>query len=145
MKPLSRSLRFLSRSFLCLVPVAAALAAGAEPLAAPVAGLATVRITGSTLEPGVLHLDAGQQLAFRNDSPALARVELDLPRGEGIVCRSGRDPALRGRKFVVAGGDALECQAPEARTRYRVFRIGGGGGSLVESAGELEPVAGARR
>ena len=144
MKPNALAFRSLSRSFLWLVPAAAALAAGAEPLAAPIAGLATVRITGSALEPEVLGVDAGQHLVFRNESAAMARVELDLPRGEGIVCRSGREEALRGRKFVVAGGEALECEAPASRTGSRVYRSGARGGGPVESAGEVAP-GGARR
>jgi hypothetical protein len=145
---LSRPLAALSSvplTALSFVPLAAALAAGAEPLAAPLAGLATVRITGSALEPDVLGVDAGQHLVFRNESAAMARVELDLPRGTGLVCRAGREEALRARKFVVAGGDALECEAPSSRTRYRVFRSAAGGGSAVESAGEVAPAGEARR
>jgi hypothetical protein len=141
----ARSLVSLTGLVLGSVSLAAALAAGAEPLAAPIAGPATVRITGSALEPDVLGVDAGQHLVFRNESAAMARVELDLPRGTGLVCRAGREEALRARKFVVAGGDALECEAPAARTRYRVFRTAAGGGSAVESAGEVAPAGGARR
>ena len=141
MKKIHRSFRSARRSFLWLAPAAFGLAAAAhgEPLAAPAGGLATVRITGSALEPDRVALGSGQHVVFQNEAAAMARVELDLPRGEGIVCRSGRDEATRGRKFVVAGGEALECEAPGSRTRFRVFRLGTGSGSPVESEGEVEP------
>lgn len=131
------------RSVLWLVPALAWLAApaSAEPLAAPAGGLATVRITGSTLEPGRMAVGPAQHVVFRNDAPVMARVELDLPRGEGILCRSGGDGASRGRKFVVGGGDVLECEAPPSKTRYRVFRVGAGGSAPVASVGELEPAS----
>ena len=141
MKKIQRFATFRALCLLLAGPAAMtwAAAAHADPLAAPAAGLATVRITVSALEPGRLAVASGQHVVFRNEATAMARVELDLPRGEGILCRSGRDEAARGRKFVVAGGDALECEAPSAAVRYRVFRIGGGGGSLVATEGELQP------
>jgi len=138
-----RSFRSSRRSVLWLVPAFAWLAAGAhaDPLAAPAGGLATVRITGSALEPGRAAVGASQHVVFQNEAAVMARVELDLPRGPGIVCRSGGEDATRGRKFVVGGGEALECEAPPTRTRYRVFRVGAGGGSPVTSQGELDPAA----
>jgi hypothetical protein len=140
-KKIQRFPAFLGSCTLLAASAAIALAAAAQadPLAAPAAGLATVRITVADLEPDRLAIGSGQHVVFRNEADAMARVELDLPRGEGILCRSGRDEAARGRKFVVAGGDALECEAPAAAVRYRVFRIGGGGGSLVATDGELDP------
>jgi hypothetical protein len=137
-----RTLRSIRRA-LCLLPAAACLtvAAQSEPLAAPAGGLATVRITGSALEPDRVAVGPSQHVVFQNEATVMARVELDLPRGQGIVCRSGTEPASRGRKFVVDGGAALECEAPPARTRYRVFRAGAGGGSAVASQGELDPGA----
>ena len=78
------------------------------------------------------------------DGVTVGLLDISKPRGEGIVCRSGREEALRGRKFVVAGGEALECEAPASRTGYRVYRSGARGGGPVESAGEVAP-GGARR
>jgi hypothetical protein len=142
-KKIHRSLLSPRRHVLWLLPAAIGLAAAAhaEPLAAPNGGLATVRITGSALEPGRVAVGAAQHVVFQNDAAVMARVELELPRGEGIVCRTGREEATRGRKFVVAGGDVLECEPPGSRTRYRVYRVGAAGGAPVASQGELDPAA----
>jgi hypothetical protein len=134
-KTFHRSLRTL----LMLAPAFQLAAADAQPLAATTGGLATVRITGSALEPSRLALGSEARVVFRNDAAAMARVELELPRGEGLLCRAGSEPPERGRKFVVARGDALECEAPAERTRFRVFRLAAGGRAPVASEGELEP------
>lgn len=143
MKKIQHSLVSARRHVLWLVPAAIGLAVAAqgEPLAAPAGGLATVRITGSALEPGRVAVGTSQHVVFQNDAAVMARVELELPRGAGIVCRTGRDEATRGRKFVVAGGDSLECEPPDSRTRYRVYRVGASGGAPVASQGELDPSA----
>ena len=112
--------------------------ARAGTLAAPTAELATVRITGSALEPDRLAVGHGQHLVFRNEGTTMARVELDLEHGTGILCRNGVDE-VRGRKFVVASGDALECEAPPQATRYHVYRARAGGGTPVATEGELSP------
>jgi hypothetical protein len=75
-------------------------------------------------------------VVFRNDSPSPARVELELEHGHGIVCGSGSDAPMRGRKFVVASGADLECEAPAGAVGYRVFRTGPG--SVVGSSGRIE-------
>ncbi len=97
---------------------------------------ATVQIAGAALLPERLDLGSGQRLVFRNDSESFARVELELAHGSGIVCASDGERAVRARKFVVAIGASLECEAPKAAVAYRVFRSGAGG--VVESAGRIE-------
>lgn len=97
---------------------------------------ATVQIAGAALLPERLDLAGNQRLVFRNDSASYARVELDLARGEGIVCSSDGDQPVRGRKFVVAIGASLECEAPLAAVDYRVFRNSGSG--VIESEGRIE-------
>jgi hypothetical protein len=97
---------------------------------------ATVQIAGAALLPERLDLAVDQRVVFRNDSESYARVELDLAHGQGIVCTSDGEPPVRGRKFVVAIGASLECEAPHAAVGYRVFRSGAGG--VVESAGRIE-------
>jgi hypothetical protein len=136
-KTFHRSLRTL----LMLAPAFQLAAADAQPLAATTGDLATIRITGSALEPSRLALGSEARVVFRNDAAAMARVELELPRGEGLLCSTGREEPERGRKFVVARGDALECEAPAERTRFRVFRLAAGGSAPVASEGELQPAA----
>ncbi len=111
-------------------------AAHAQSIDAVQPGAATVQIAGAALLPERLDLIGSQRLVFRNDSASYARVELDLAHGEGIVCASDGERPLRGRKFVVAIGASLECEAPNAAVAYRVFRSGAGG--VVESAGRIE-------
>jgi hypothetical protein len=134
------------RSFALVASIASTFplgAATAETAAGPPAALPTgaiVQIAGAALLPERLHVANGQQVVFRNDSPALARVELDLARGAGIRCASDGETPVRGRKFVVASGASLACEAPPAAVEYRVFRIGTG--SVVESEGRIEPESG---
>lgn len=101
---------------------------------------ATVQIAGAALLPERLDLAGNQRLVFRNDSSSFARVELDLAHGDGIVCASDGEQPVRGRKFVVAIGASLACEAPQAGVDYRVFRSSGSG--VVESEGRIEVVAG---
>lgn len=112
-------------------------AAHAQTVAAvqPAPG-ATVQIAGAALLPERLDLAGNQRVVFRNDSSSYARVELDLARGEGIVCTSDGEQPVRGRKFVVAIGASLECEAPLAAVDYRVFRNSGSG--VIESEGRIE-------
>ena len=118
-----------------LVLLGAAGNAAAQTTTAATGG-AIVQIAGAALLPERLSVADGQQLVFRNDSASLARVELDLPHGHGIVCTSNGEPSARGRKFVVASGASLACEAPPSAVTYRVFRSDGGG--IVESSGRIE-------
>jgi hypothetical protein len=111
-------------------------AAHAQAVDAIQPGAATVQIAGAALLPERLDLAGGQRLVFRNDSASYARVELELAHGKGILCASDGDAPVRGRKFVVAIGASLECEAPQAAVDYRVFRNSGSG--VVESEGRIE-------
>ena len=136
---MTRNLRSYRRFGRLLLPAAAfalSASAHAEVLAAPSAGPATVRITRAALEPDRVAIGPEQRFVFQNEVGAMARVELDLDHGVGITCRSGSD-STKGRKFVVASGAALECEAPPEGTRYRVYRPRVGGGSPVETVGEV--------
>jgi hypothetical protein len=97
---------------------------------------ATVQIESAKLSPASLNVSSGQHLVFHNDSAGMARVELDLERGEGIVCGSTGEQPAKGRKFVVASGADLECEAPAVAVGYRVFHSGSG--PVVESSGRIE-------
>jgi hypothetical protein len=136
MTAIHRPFRAFGRLLLPAVALSLSASANAEVLAAPTAGLATVRITGAAIEPDRLALAPEQHFVFQNDVGAMARVELELDRGVGIVCRSGGE-SQRGRKFVVASGAALECEAPPEGTRYRVYRPRTGGGAPVATEGEV--------
>ena len=136
--------RFLS--FVILPPLLAALAvllavgwpaaAAAEAFDPPVS-VDTVEIGRAGLRPEHLTLTGGQRLVFLNRSGGMARVELELARGEGIACGGSGGAPSRGRKFVVATGERLECEAPTSEVAYRVFRNGGGG--LEQLHGSIEP------
>ncbi len=118
--------------------------AGARPARAeafePLEPAGTVRIAVSGLEPERLTLPQGQKLTFRNEGATLMRVELDLERGAGIACAARGEEPSRGRKFVVATGSALECDAPSEAVAYRVFRSG-----APELRGQVEPESAAVR
>jgi hypothetical protein len=97
---------------------------------------ASILVTLATLAPlaaargQAIEDRAGRQrLVFHNDSESYAR-------GEGIVCKSDGEQPVRGRKFVVAIGATLECEAPQAAVDYRVFRNSGSG--VIESEGRIE-------
>lgn len=130
--------RFPSSVFPVLLGAALALpgAASAEAFD-PAVPLDTVAIGSGRLQPARLALSGAPRLVFVNDSASLVRVELDLARGEGIACGGGGEPASRGRKFVVANGGRLECEAPSGAVAYRVFR--NGGGETEELRGSIEP------
>jgi hypothetical protein len=131
-----RSLRRFGRLLLPAAALTLSASSHADVLAAPSAGPATVRITGAAIEPDRLAIGPEQHFVFQNEVGAMARVELDLDRGVGITCRSGPESS-KGRKFVVASGAALECEAPPEGTRYRVYRPRIGGGAPVETEGEV--------
>jgi hypothetical protein len=131
-----RPVRGFARLLLPAVALSLSAAAHADVLAAPTAGLATVRITGAAIEPNRLAIGPEQHFVFQNEVGAMARVELDLEHGTGITCRSGTS-SERGRKFVVASGASLECEAPPEGTRYRVYRPRSGGGAPVATEGEV--------
>jgi len=114
--------------------------ARSEAFDPPVASRATVQIETAKLDPERLSVSSGQHLIFHNDSAGMARVELDLARGEGIVCGSSGEQPAKGRKFVVASGADLECEAPAVAVGYRVFHSGPG--PVVESSGRIEIGAG---
>jgi hypothetical protein len=125
--------RFLSITLLAASTLGFAGAARAETPAAP--GV-VVQIAGAAMLPERLNLASGQHVVFHNDSPAFARVELDLPHGQGIRCASSGEEPTRGRKFVVAIGASLDCETPPTAIGYRVFHSGDGG--VVESSGRIE-------
>jgi hypothetical protein len=136
---MTRNLRPYRRLGRLLLPAAAfalSASAHADVLAAPSAGPATVRITPAAIEPDRVAIGPEQHFVFQNEVGAMARVELELDHGVGITCRSGGE-STKGRKFVVASGAALECEAPPEGTRYRVYRPRVGGGSPVETRGEV--------
>ena len=128
------------RSLWTLLSLVAVLAgpgaAGAEAFDPP-APSDTVEIGGGVLRPERLSLSGAPRLVFQNGSATMARVELDLARGEGIACASAGEPPSKGRKFVVATGGRLECEAPSREVAYRVFR--NGGGAMEELHGAIEP------
>ncbi len=131
-------LRFLLAGVALGLALGWAATSGAESLVPP-ATAATVRIGGSPAGLAVVALAPGQHVVFQNDSSAMARVELDLGRGEGIACSAAGEPTRVARKFVVAGGTALECAPPAAPVSYRVFQSGSGGDSRVrETDGRIE-------
>jgi hypothetical protein len=132
MTQILRPVRGFARLLLPAAALTLSAAVHAEVLAAPSAGLATVRITGSAIEPDRLAIAPEQRFVFQNEVGAMARVELDLEHGTAIRCGSER-----GRKFVVASGAALECEAPPEGTRYRVYRPRAGGGAPVATEGEV--------
>jgi hypothetical protein len=136
---MTRNLRSYRRFGRLLLPAAALVlsaSAQAEVLAAPSAGPATVRIMPGAIEPDRVSVGPEQHFVFQNEVGAMARVELDLDHGVGITCRSGSD-STKGRKFVVASGAALECEAPPEGTQYRVYRPRVGGGAPVVTKGEV--------
>ena len=136
MTAIHRPFRAFGRLLLPAVALSLSASAHADVLAAPTAGPATVRITGAAIEPNRLAIAPEQHFVFQNEIGAMARVELELEHGQGIVCRSGGD-STRGRKFVVASGAALECEAPPEGTKYRVYRPSTGGGAPVATEGEV--------
>ncbi len=114
--------------------------ARSEAFDPPTGSRATVQIESAKLSPERVNLASGQHLIFHNESAGMARVELDLARGEGIVCGSSGEQPTRGRKFVVASGADLECEAPAVAVGYRVLHSGSG--PVVESSGRIEVDAG---
>ena len=114
-----------------------AVTSGAESLVPASGAAATVRLGAGDAD---VALTPGQHVVFQNDSSAIARVELDLGRGEGIACSAAGEPTRVARKFVVAGGSALDCESPVAPVAYRVFQSAPGGDSRVrETSGRIEP------
>lgn len=120
-------------SLVLAISFSATRPAGAEAFEPPEPA-GTVRIVSDGLEPERLALPPGQRLTFRNEGATLMRVELDLERGAGIACAARGEEPARGRKFVVATGSALECDAPSGAVAYRVFRSG-----APELRGRIEP------
>jgi hypothetical protein len=136
MTAIHRSFRSFGRLLLPAVALSLSATAHGEVLAAPSPGPATVRITDAAIEPDRLAIGPDQHFVFQNEVGAMARVELDLDRGVGIVCRSGGE-STKGRKFVVASGAALECEAPPEGTHYKVYRPSATGGGPVTTEGEV--------
>jgi hypothetical protein len=101
---------------------------GEIALAAVQVDLAASRVAEVSVPPGA-------RLVFANPGPETARVELALPRGEGIACASPGETPAKGRKFVVSGGATLACDAPAESTAYRVFR---GPGTTAAENGRIE-------
>jgi len=113
-----------------LVPFVAGAESSGPP---PGPSTAIVRIDAAAVAPLALPVASGQRVAFRNDSPAMARVELDLARGEGVACATPGETPRKARKFVVPGGATLDCDAPAESVDWHVYRAG-----APESEGRLE-------
>lgn len=118
------------RSLLLSPPVAVLLlcfaaAAGAEAFGPPPEPSAVVvQIDAREVAPLDVPVASGQRVVFRNDSSAMARIELDLERGDGVACTTAGEAPRRARKFVVPGGATLDCDAPTESVDWHVYRAG---------------------
>jgi hypothetical protein len=90
----------------------------------------TVRIHESELSPVRAQVE-GRSFVLANRSSATARVQFDLPRGEGIFCHSPGTVPRSARKFLVDSGASLVCVTDPGRYDYTVFQ------SLRTSAGRF--------
>jgi hypothetical protein len=83
---------------------------------------ATIRIHPSSLSPARAVVDGERSFVIANRSPDLARVEFQLPRGEGVFCHGSGATPRSARRFLVDGGSRLVCVVEPGRYRYRVYQ-----------------------
>jgi len=107
-------------------PVAPAAGEPRDPASlTPAPARPQIQIQPAALEPERVEAEAARGFELANDSTALARVEFDLRRGEGLTCTTDGEAPVTARKFVVRSGASLVCHATgdyPGRLDYEVFR-----------------------
>lgn len=122
-----RSILFaLSLTALLAGTVAPAAGEPRDPAAlTPIPARPQIQIQPAALEPERVEAEAARGFELANESTALARVEFDLRRGEGLTCGIDGDAPVTARKFVVRSGASLVCRSAgdhPGRLDYEVFR-----------------------
>ena len=103
-----------------------------------------IQIQPAALEPERVEAAAARGFELANASTALARVEFQLPRGEGLTCVTEGEAPVRARKFVVRNGASLVCDSAGerlSRLDYEVFRtvkLASGGFRKEHTKGRIE-------
>ena len=107
-------------------PVAPAAGEPRDPAALmPIPARSQIQIQPAALEPERVEAEAARGFELANESTALARVEFDLRRGEGLTCAIDGEAPVTARKFVVRSGASLVCHSAGdhlGRLDYEVFR-----------------------
>jgi hypothetical protein len=126
-------------------PVAPAAGESGDPAALePIPARTQIQILPTVLEPERVEARAIRGFELANGSTALARVEFQLRRGDGITCVTDGEAPVTARKFVVRSGASLVCH-PEGdhsgRLDYEVFRnvrLASGAHRQEHSKGRIE-------
>ena len=121
------SILFASSLTLLLAgPVAPAAGEPRDPAAlTPFPARPQIQIQPAALEPERVEAEAARGFELANESTALARVEFDLPGGEGLTCAIDGEAPVTARKFVVRSSASLVCHSAGdhlGRLDYEVFR-----------------------
>jgi hypothetical protein len=126
-------------------PVAPAAGEPRDPAALmPIPARSQIQIQPAALEPERVEAEAARGFELVNESTALARVEFDLPGGEGLTCAIDGEAPVTARKFVVRSGASLVCHATgdyPGRLDYEVFRnvrVASGAYRREHSEGRIE-------
>jgi hypothetical protein len=111
---------------------------------APAPDRTRIQIQPAALEPERIEAAAARGFELANASTALARVEFQLRRGEGLTCVTEGEAPVTARKFVVRNGASLVCDSAGerlSRLDYEVFRnvrLASGGFRQEHSKGRIE-------